>query len=254
MLASRIRSIARFCFPFLLTALVYKSQHLWGDWIRGAVRVREPWAFDYKYFGIDTPAGRLTPNEWWRLHTHWFFDLLAGAFYLGFVAIYIAIAAAFHFAPRTEPKVRQFSRGMPWAFFWLNLLGYLTYYAWPAAPPWYVADHGFGPADFTVHASPAGAVAFDRLLGTSFFTGMYGLSADVFGAVPSLHVAYPALALVFSLGLKRYRLLCAFYFGCMVFSAIYLNHHYVLDALWGVAYAFFVGFVFQVMARSEPGA
>jgi hypothetical protein len=203
------------------------------------------------YFGIDTPAGRVTPNEWWREHTHWILDLLTGSFYLGFIAIYVALSAAFHFAPHRDGRSRRLARSMPWAFFWLNILGYFTYYAWPAAPPWYVAGHGFGPADFSVGANPAGAAAFDRLLGTSFFSGMYGLSADVFGAVPSLHVAYPALALLYALSLGRLRLICAVYFGGMVFSAVYLNHHYVLDELWGVIYALCVGLVFHHLARAE---
>ena len=243
-----LRKFLRFATPFLLTALLYKSQHFWGDWVRGEVRILEPYAFDWVYFGIDTPAGRVTPNEWWRTRTHWALDFVTGFFYIGFVAMYIGLAALQSVTRHADAGKARMARSLPWGFFWLNALGYITYYAWPAAPPWYVAQHGFGPPDFSVRANPAGAAAFDELLGTSVFQQMYGLSADVFGAVPSLHVAYPALALLVAWQVGRYRLVSGIYFAGMAFSAIYLNHHYVLDALWGVAYAAAIALFAQGMA------
>jgi len=243
-----LRKLLRFATPFLLTGLLYKSQHLWGDWVRGEVRVVEPYAFDWVYFGIDTASGRVTPNEWWRTRARWVFDLLAGGFYIGFVAMYIVLALLQSRTRHQDACKARLARTLPWGFFWLNALGYITYYAWPAAPPWYVAHHGFGPPDFSVRANPAGAAAFDDLLGAPIFHQMYGLSADVFGAVPSLHVAYPALAFLVAWQVGRHRLVSGFYFAGMVFSAIYLNHHYVLDALWGVAYAAAIALFAQGMA------
>jgi hypothetical protein len=243
-----------FLYPFILTGLLYKSQHLWSDWVRDhlkiPVKVVEPWAFDRLYFGIETPQGRLTPNEWWRQHTHWVLDLICGAFYLLFVGIFVFFSALF--ARLNIGKGFQRDRlvaSLPWAFFWLNALGYITYQFWPAAPPWYVAQYGFGPVHHSVQANPAGALAFDQLLGVSFFQGMYGLSADVFGAVPSLHVAYPALTLIVALRTGKYRIPCLLYFGGMVFSAVYLNHHYVFDAIWGTLYA---GVVAQLFVGPSP--
>jgi len=135
------------------------------------------------------------------------------------------------------------SRQMMWAFFWVNVIGYSTYYWYPAAPPWYVAEHGFGPANLTTPANAAGCVRFDQLLGTQFFSQWYGRSADVFGAIPSLHVAYPFQAVYYSFKFGRAKVFAALFFLIMCFSAVYLNHHYVLDVLLGVVYAIVVTWV-----------
>ena len=195
---TRVGSILPFLAPYLCTAALYKSQHGWADGVRNLlqipVRVVEPWAFDRAYFGVETAQGILTPNEWWRMNTHPFLDLLSGFFYLFFILIFIGIALAFYLRGKSLPCVNhgRILKSASFGFFVLNAIGYITYFLYPAAPPWYVELRGFGPIDWSVAAHPAGAEAFDRLVGVPFFKSMYGLSADVFGAVPSLHVAYPA--------------------------------------------------------------
>jgi inositol phosphorylceramide synthase catalytic subunit len=222
--------------PMLVTVMIYDSMRYYADWIRHPyIRVREPYDFDKVFFGITTPSGVLTPNEWWQLHTHWSLDLLTGFFYLAFVAIFMGMGVYYRFWQ--GPEGARSSARMMWAFFWTNMLGYSTYYWYPAAPPWYVTLKGLGPADLTTLPNPAGCLRFDELLGTHFFTGMYGKSADVFGAIPSLHVAYPLLAMLHAFELKSLRIFGTFFYLVMCFSAVYLNHHYILDVLWGSAYA-----------------
>ncbi len=250
------RKVSPFLFPLVLAGAIYDSQRFYSDYLRGRVRVVEPYNFDKTFFGIRTAAGQiLTPNEWWQLHTHWALDLVTGFYYLTFVAIYVGVSAWFFFrlSRRGTPKVpalevaRQAPR-MMWSFFWVNMLGYSTYYWFPAAPPWYVAEHGLGPAKMDTLASAAGCVRFDQLLGTQFFTGMYGRSADVFGAVPSLHVAYPLLAALFAFRFGALRVFCLSFYLIMCFSAVYLNHHYLLDILWGSTYAVLIYSVIHWMA------
>jgi membrane-associated phospholipid phosphatase len=245
-----------FLLPVLLTGIVYDSQRFYSDYIRGEIRVAWPYEFDKQWFGIETPEGRLTPNEWFQKNTHWFLDLVTGFFYLFFISIYVLISAWHYFGiPRVQKdpvlrrKAELLSPYTLWAFFWLNVLGYSTYYWFPAAPPWYVAEHGLGPAQMNVAASPAGCIRFDQLLGTHFFTGMYGRSADVFGAIPSLHVAYPFLSILFSWNLGSLTLFSIFFYLIMCFSAVYLNHHYIVDILWGTAYAIIVFSVVKWLAR-----
>src|SRR5882724_5367911 len=79
-------------------------------------------------------------------------------------------------------------------FLLVNVLGFITYFVYPVAPPWYVSGYGFGPARMDVHSAAAAASRFDQLLGTHFFDQIYGRGIDVYGAYPSLHVAYPLLA------------------------------------------------------------
>lgn len=260
--------IFRFFLPVLATGIIYDSQRFYSDYIRGPIRVAEPYQFDKYFFGINvsspsglnTAASRLTPNEWFQLHTHPALDLFTGFFYLFFIAIFIGFGAYFvFFRSRTgTPKVsaeqlKLRAPGIMWSFLWLNLLGYSTYYWYAAAPPWYVALYGLGPADLTAQANPAGCIRFDELLGTHFFTGMYGRSADVFGAIPSLHVAYPFLAVFYAHRFGALRGFAWFFYLAMFFSAVYLNHHYVLDVIWGSAYAVIVGVIVErvICRRAE---
>jgi membrane-associated phospholipid phosphatase len=91
--------------------------------------------------------------------------------------------------------------------------------------------------------SQAGCVRFDNILGTHFFSEMYGRSADVFGAIPSLHVAYPFMAIIFAFRLGAGRAFAICFYILMCFSAVYLNHHYVLDIIWGSTYALIIAIV-----------
>lgn len=242
-----LKSILSFLMPLLLTGIVYDSQRFYSDYIRGPIHVREPYLFDKTFFGIHTATGVLTPNEWCQLHTLPLLDLITGFMYLFFIAIYVLFAGYFAFV---RPRLKRDSNPvaglqMMWGFFWLNLLGYTTYYWYAAAPPWYVALKGLGPADLSVAANPAGCIRFDQLLGTHFFTGMYGRSADVFGAIPSLHVAYPLMSVYFAFRLGTGRLFAIAFYLLMCFSAVYLNHHYLLDILWGSVYALAISLLIE---------
>lgn len=250
------RRLLGFLLPLLLTGIVYDSQRFYSDAIRGRIRVEEPYQFDLRFFGIRDDAGKLlTPNEWWQLHTHWTLDLLTGFFYLTFIAIFVLIAAHFYFRGAKHGTRKHDARFIAWqsprimwSFLWVNLIGYSTYYWYPAAPPWYVTLHGFGPARLDTPPNPAGCLRFDQLLGTRFFTGMYGRSADVFGAIPSLHVAYPLLAVLFAFKFGELRVFSTLFYLVMCFSAVYLNHHYIIDILWGSAYAVVIYFGLNFMA------
>ncbi len=246
----RGQAFLRFALPFLLTGIIYDSQRFYSDWIRGPIHVSEPHWFDQTFFGISTPQGILTPNEWLQLRIHPALDLITGFAYLIFFSLFIATTAYFYFilarkgTPRLSPvETRRTALGMGWAFFWVNMLGYSTYYWYAAAPPWYVAKYGLGPARMDVAADSAGCARFDLLLGTHFFSEMYGRAADVFGAIPSLHVAYPLLAFFYACIFKKLRVFSLLFYLLMCFSAVYLNHHYILDILWGSAYAVLIGVI-----------
>ncbi|MEN9722391.1 MAG: hypothetical protein RJB38_377 [Pseudomonadota bacterium] len=246
--------------PAILTVILYDSMRHYSHLIRSSViHVQEPYRFDQFFFGIPTASGKLTPNEWLQNHTHWFLDLITGFFYLTFVGIFLSIGLYFRFAlpsinvnpSLNRVQIQSRAQSMFWAFFWLNMLGYSTYHWYPAAPPWYASQYGLGPADLSVAPSAAGCLRFDSLLGTHFFTEMYRRSADVFGAIPSLHVAYPLLSLLYAIELGSLRVFAAFFYAIMCFSAVYLNHHYILDLLWGSGYATAVYFVMKRFAKTQ---
>ncbi len=237
------RRLARVGMPYLLYALVYDSMRWYADYIRSPViHVREPYDFDLRFFGIHG----LTPNEWLQKHTSAVLDFVCGLAYTPFFFIGESILLSIYFVVRDDlERGERFT----WIFVVANFVGFSLYYLYPAAPPWYVADHGFA-VDMSVRASPAGAIRFDQLIGFPLMQGFYGKSADVFGAIPSLHVVYPFLAMVYGWRLRRFRPFAVGYFLLVCFSAVYLNHHYLLDIFAGLAIALAV----MAAARAILGA
>jgi inositol phosphorylceramide synthase catalytic subunit len=236
--SDRTRAFLRGTLPLFLYGIAYDLTHITQPLVRHLyVHVKEPYQFDLRFFGIETAAGRITPNELFRTH-HWpAVDLVAGVAYIIFIYWAIAFAAYLAIFRRDEAGRRLLSRFV-WTFLFMNLAGFATYYVYPAAPPWYAAQYGFGPADFSAQASAAAALRFDELLGITYFKEFYSRAADVFGAIPSLHVAYPLITFLYGLELgKRWLHVASFALYLVVaFSAVYLDHHYVLDVLIGTAY------------------
>jgi len=246
----------RFLVPLALVAAFYDAQGyleraLWG-WI--PVHVSEPHAFDVRFFGIHTPAGVVTPAQWLQGHTHPALDLLFGAAYAGFIPAYVATALWFRLkgGPWTGKGSVRLRAGEPmmWSLFWLFAVSCATYHLYPAAPPWYAQRYGFGPVMRGVAPDPAGEIRIDRLLGFPLFSSIYSRAPDVFGAIPSLHAAIPVLAFLFACRAGSLRLATGLYALLVCAAALYFNHHYVLDVLWGAAYAALVA----IAARGAPGS
>jgi len=76
------------------------------------------------------------------------------------------------------------------------------------------------------------------VLGIHYFAGIYGRSSDLYGAVPSLHVAYPLLIVLEGWRSFRWpgRALTLVFCASMSFAAVYLDHHWIIDVLLGYAY------------------
>jgi membrane-associated phospholipid phosphatase len=228
----KTRLFLRRFFPFILTGVIYDSmRYFYWPAIAGRVQVEGPYRFELAWFGL----GGRTLNEWFLVH-HWpALDLACGFAYLVYVGEYLAIAFILFFRRHDEVL-----RTVALAFLLVNVLGFVTYFLYPVAPPWYVTEYGFGPARLDVRSTAAAASRFDEILGTSFFEGIYGRGVDVYGAYPSLHVAYPLIA-VWAVSqvreLRWARAPAIAFFLLMCLSAVYLQHHYLTDVLLGIAYA-----------------
>ena len=199
--------------------------------IAGRVHTFGPWDLDRMLFGV----GGRPLNEYFLAH-HWpVADLATGFAYLTFVGEFLALAMLLFFRNRLA-EAATFAR----CFLVVNVMGFITYFIYPAAPPWYVTEHGFGPVTAHVRPSAAAAHRLDAMFGTHFFDSVYGRGVDVFGAIPSLHSAYPMIAvlLVFQIpALRWFRWPAVMFSALMCFSAVYLQHHYVIDVLLGLTYA-----------------
>jgi hypothetical protein len=229
----------RLLLPVVLMAVVYDGQGYVRSVLHGhlTIHVSQPADWDRALFGITTADGILTPPEWWQRHTHPALDVFCGAIYLSFIPTFIGVALWMRRPGADLGHRAHTAESMTWAFFWLGLISCLTYYLYPAAPPWYLADYGPGAAVLDAAPSAAGAARADALLGTTIFEQFYARSPNVFGAIPSLHVAIPLLAFIFNWRDCKLCWRLGAYTAVMAFSAVYLNHHYIVDLLWGAAYA-----------------
>lgn len=180
-------------------------------------------------FGVGQGAHRQTLQDFFLVHHTAAADLFFAIPY-GFYLVFAALFAIWLYR-RDEAAASRYC----WAFLVMNLLGFATYHLVPAAPPWYVHAHGCA-VDLSARASEGQALArVDELLGIPFFHGMYGRASEVFGAIPSLHAAYPLILAVEGWRWMRPwgRALSAFYVAWMSAAAVYLDHHWIIDLAAG---------------------
>ena len=117
-------------------------------------------------------------------------------------------------------------------------------------PPWYIESYGF-EFDLKVPGNPAGLIHFDEIIGLKIFSSMYSKNANIFATMPSLHAAYPVIAVLYGSLSKKVWLHMAFVlftFGIW-FSAVYSRHHYVLDVLAGGICALTAYILYQLLSR-----
>jgi hypothetical protein len=167
------------------------------------------------------------------------------------IFLYAVVGFAAFLVVRHLPSAYRFT----WSFFALNVLGFATYHVYPAAPPWYYHAHGC-LVDLAAKASPGpNLLRVDNWMGVAYFTGFYGRSSDVFGAVPSLHVAYPLLMCIEGWRLFRWpaRAGLVVFYVWMCCAAVYLDHHWVIDIVLGTFYTLVVAFgMRQLRVFAEP--
>jgi hypothetical protein len=77
-------------------------------------------------------------------------------------------------------------------------LGFVVYYAYPAAPPWYIQVHGFNFHPLT-QGNTAGLARFDKYFNVTIFKSIYSKGSNVFAAMPSLHSSYPVIVVYYGI-------------------------------------------------------
>ena len=202
---------------------------------------------DRTLFGV---GGGRTVHDWLQLHPSRALDLLCAIPYGTYIILELGVVLLL---VRASPQAAtQFG----WTFFAMNLMAFVTYAAYPAAPPWYFHRHGC-VVDPSVRASEGPNLArVDAWLGVPYFHALYARSSDVFGAMPSMHAAYPLLALIHAWRWMRtpWRVALAVYTGLMAFAAVYLDHHWIIDVLAGLLYAVVASATVRTIARRTTRA
>lgn len=241
--------------PFALFGISYDWMNLLPNYEVNPVDVRGLYETEKSLFGISvidslSRAGSvLTPNEYFALHSHPVMDFMAGVFYLCWVPLPIFYGLWVYFSGRGFDYLR-----FALVFLLVNLIGFAGYYIHPAAPPWYVAIHGFEPVLGTP-GDVAGLGRFDEMTGLSVFHGLYARNANVFAAMPSLHSAYTFVAFIYSFIIhssRTWKCILGIVTLGIWFTAVYTSHHYILDVCGGILCSFIAVALFECVLMRVP--
>jgi membrane-associated phospholipid phosphatase len=214
--------------PLMALLLVY-------DYLRGAVSVPGAQAHVAPQIAADRwLGGGQVPTVWLQHHLYdpgtlrWY-DIAIWCTYLThFVTIWVVAAVLWKVAHD------RFGRYVSLMVL-LTLMGFATYWLYPAQPPWLAGDLG----------EIAGV---EKIVPTVWNHLGVGVAADLFAsgeglvnlvaAMPSLHAAFPAALLLFFWNEgRRWRLVLGLYTLAMGFTLVYGGEHFVIDILFGWLYA-----------------
>ncbi len=172
--------------------------------------------------------------EYFAAHNTVWFDVIAAVPYSAFIFVVGGYGIFLYFQDRV--RMRRFL----WAFTIGNYVAFAVWLVFPAAPPWYILSHGC-EIDAGALPSAAALTRVDALLGLTYFHDLYSQSAMVFGALPSLHCAYPVMGLLVAWphATWKTRPIHIAYSALMAVSAVYLTHHWMLDVIAGWLVALF---------------
>lgn len=231
---------------FMVFWIIFDYMKAFPNYRYNTVHIAGLYLAEKSLFGIHSAGGVITPNEYWLAHHSTALDALTGIFYLCWVPVPLVFAGFLFF--RNRLAFLHFSL----TFLLVNLIGFTIYYIYPAAPPWYVQQHGFNFIASTP-GSTGGLERFDALFNTSTFHSLYAKSSNVFAAMPSLHASYPLVVLYY--GIKNRLGWINIFFAIVMsgiwFAAVYNSHHYVLDVLAGITCGSTGIVLFRWLARNN---
>jgi len=131
-------------------------------------------------------------------------------------------------------KNRREFRGFALTLLALSYAAFVTCLLYPAMPPWMAAEQGYIPHVYRI----VDITAANWFTGNSLPSLSWVFGPNPVAAMPSLHAAYPALILIYSVKVFGRRGWFFFPYALLVwFGVIYLGHHYVIDVIAGLAYA-----------------
>jgi membrane-associated phospholipid phosphatase len=209
--------------PFLILLVTYKQMRNFADNLSASeINVENLIRWEKGLFGGTLPNYWVQQHLWHRPYSP-VLDVLTNTFYLSHFLSPLIMSAV----------LWQKRRAMYWAFavalVVLSYAAFTTYVLFPAAPPWWATLNGYLPDQ---------PITLDRFVtdGAALAKG-----ANPVAAMPSLHAAYPsfiAMVAIYVWG-KRGLPVIALPLA-VIFSTVYLGHHYVIDALAGATYALIV--------------
>ena len=243
----RTKRLCVAAYPIALVGLLYDVMRYVKDVgvTASSVHVCDLRDAEVSLFGWGSGAGGRTLHDWFLTHHATALDLYCAVPYAFF--LYAVLGVGVYLYRRDYSALQR----LAWAFFLANIAAFVTYHLYPAAPPWYFHQHG---CVVDVAAAPSAGprlLHVDAVLGYPYFQSMYARASSVFGAVPSLHSAYPLIIAIEGWAVfgRTGRALAVLFALSMWFSAVYLDHHWVIDVLLGIAYGAAASAVIRVIAR-----
>jgi len=229
---------------FIIFWIIYDSMRIIPNYEVSTAHIKEPYDFEKALFGINLSDKFLTPNEYFSLYNNKFLDFLSGFFYINWMPVPLGFGVYLYL------KDKYVFVNYSIAFLLVNIIGFVIYYIYPAAPPWYVELYDFD-LHIGVPGNRAGLVRFDELVNIPVFEAIYNKNANVLAAIPSLHAAYPVIVLYF--GIKKRLgwiiiLFVVFMLGIW-FSAVYSGHHYIIDIILGISIALITVLLFNRISK-----
>ena len=227
---------------FIVYWIIFDYMKAFPNYNYNTVHIADLYNLEKHLFGINVNGKLLTPNEYLRINGNTFIDVCAGIFYLCWIPVPLAFAGFLFF--RNRRQFLYFSL----SFVLVNFIGFVIYYLYPAAPPWYVQYNGFVFHPLT-HGNTGGLAKFDAYFHAGIFKSIYAKGSNVFAAMPSLHSSYPVIVLYYGLR-NRFWVLSVFFTVVMLgiwFTAVYASHHYVLDVLAGITCAICAITIFNLL-------
>ncbi|GAA0800775.1 phosphatase PAP2 family protein [Spirilliplanes yamanashiensis] len=231
--------------PVVVMLLIYNISRGVADGL-SEPHVTELIEADEVLFGWFT--GGVVPTAWLQEHLYqpgvvqWWEIVVSVVYFSHFLAV---PAAAVVLWVRSRPQWARYMRR--WMV--LTLAGLITYFLYPAAPPWWARVEGY-LAQPVERISTNGWDAIGLHSAGNTLNALQVSASNPVAAMPSLHTAYALLVIVFFLPAVRRRwwpLLLAYPLA-MTFTLVYSGEHYIIDVLVGWAY---VGAVFALVSAGE---
>jgi len=176
-------------------------------------------------------AGGHLPTAWlqkhlWHGYVQWFDFVLYLTYMMHFV---LPFALAFIVWKIREKHYWHYAT----SFLVVSFVGFMTFLAFPAAPPWMASDKGYIEPIVRISSHVWAE------MGIHDFPSLYNkMSPNPVAAVPSLHAAYATIFAIFAIRLfkTRWKYLSLIYPIFIYFGTVYQGEHYVIDEVLGALY------------------
>jgi hypothetical protein len=227
LLIKRARGFLLDWMPFLFILIAYDFLRGLAPIVNSNVHFVELIQADIFLFGVLPPA--YLQSLFYNPNSLSFLDFFATIIYF----LHFALPLSFGFLLWTINK--QHFRTFVVSILLLSYAAWVTYVAYPAAPPWMAQRDGYITGvtkilDKTLATFP------DKFNLPSIY---HNFNPNPVAAMPSMHAAYPFLVFLFCLKFFRWKgLIFLPYLIAVWFSMVYLGEHYVIDELVGGLYAF----------------